>query len=256
MKANNVITLVGHIAKEPTFRKTSGGKDVAKLTVAVNRTRQEKYGDRPEADWLTVDLFDRAAVHEYLKAGKSVSIAGELHASRYEGQDGKKKEAVSISTSDLFLLPPGGKDEHSSVSLVGRLADDARTSYTPGSNVCVAEFTLCVEGYKKPDYIRCVIYGKQAEDNGRSLEKGQMISVHGSLRNDRYKRSDGSMAYQWKVLLDRLGILGKNKKPEESEAAQEQEAVVTQTESADTAGTGFVDLPDEFDEEYFGDEEW
>lgn len=72
-----------------------------------------------------------------------------------------------------------------SVILIGRLTKDPELRYTQGSNLAVATFTLAVDRQKKEgengsaDFIRIVVYGKQAENCDKYLAKGRQAAVNG-----------------------------------------------------------------------------
>ena len=83
------------------------------------------------------------------------------------------------------------------VILLGNLTRDPETRYTPNSTA-VASFCLAVNRkYKQDDdwktevsYIDIVVYGKQAENCGQYLHKGDPALVEGRLQQRRWDDRD------------------------------------------------------------------
>lgn len=95
------------------------------------------------------------------------------------------------------------------VSLVGRLTKDPELQYIPGSGQAVSKFTLAIdrglskekkkelEAQGKPtaDFIRTVVWGKQAEHCANYLGKGRLVAVTGSIRTSSSRDESGNMNY-------------------------------------------------------------
>lgn len=95
------------------------------------------------------------------------------------------------------------------VNLVGRLTKDPELKYIPGSGTAVANFTLAIdrglskdkkkelEAQGKPtaDFIRTVVWGKQAENCANYLKKGRLVAVSGSIRTSSSRDDSGKMNY-------------------------------------------------------------
>ena len=97
------------------------------------------------------------------------------------------------------------------VLLIGRLTADPQVSYT-ASQMAVAKFTLAVDrpmkdGKKEADFIRIVVFGKQAENCERFLAKGRMTGISGRLQTGSYKDKDGKTVYTTDVIADRVDFL-------------------------------------------------
>jgi single-strand DNA-binding protein len=81
--------------------------------------------------------------------------------------------------------------------------------YIPGSGTAVANFTLAIdrglskdkkrelEQHGKPtaDFIRTVVWGKQAENCANYLAKGRLVAVSGSIRTSSSRDESGNMNY-------------------------------------------------------------
>lgn len=107
------------------------------------------------------------------------------------------------------------------VVLIGRLIRDPELRFIPGSGQAVANFTLAVdkglsrdkkqeyEAQQKPtaDFIRIVVWGKQAENCSQYLEKGKQVAIQGSIQTGSYKTDSGEMRYTTEVLAQRVMFL-------------------------------------------------
>jgi len=108
-----------------------------------------------------------------------------------------------------------------SVILIGRLARDPELRFVPGNGMAVANFSLAIDknlskekkqeydnqGRPTADFIRIVVWGKQAENCSQYLSKGKMVAVHGSIQTGSYKSTKGETHYTTEVLANRVEYL-------------------------------------------------
>lgn len=264
----NIISITGRATKDAVLGQTANGTAVAKFTLASEKTRRKKHQGDPESNFIPVELYGKKAesLGEYLKKGKAFAVAGCIQTDSYKGSDGKTKYAWKVvGDYKVEFLPDGAMSGMNSVTLVGRLASDAQTSFTK-DGMCILNFTVASDKYSKDknksaDFIPVTLYGKLGESLGRYLVKGKSVSVTGKLDTDSYKNSEGTTVYTWKVIADEVrlnGDGGRDRRAPEEEAAQ-QEQQQAQTAVAEPSSependfeeAGFVELPPEFDEEYF-----
>lgn len=107
------------------------------------------------------------------------------------------------------------------VILIGRLTKDPEMAYTP-SQTALCKFTIAVDRQSKDektaDYIRIVVWGKQAENCNRYLFKGKQVAVNGKIQTGSYKDKDGKTVYTTDVIANNVEFLGSKEKetlPEE-----------------------------------------
>ena len=101
------------------------------------------------------------------------------------------------------------------VQLIGRLTRDVELRYTAGQ-MAVANFTVAVDKVKKTegktaDFIRCVVFGKTAENVEKYLGKGSLVGVEGSINTGSYTDKNGNTVFTTDVLCERVEFLGKGK---------------------------------------------
>ena len=104
-KDNNSILLNGYICKEPTYRRTPMGRDIADVLLAVNR-------GNGKSDYIPCIFWGRNAVYvSRLDVGTKIGISGRVQSREYTKAmpDGKvlDKVAYEVSVSSLEVL----KDE-------------------------------------------------------------------------------------------------------------------------------------------------
>lgn len=108
------------------------------------------------------------------------------------------------------------------VNLIGRLTRDPELKYLPGDNgTAVANFTLAVdknlskekkqemEAKNQPtaDFIRIVVFGKQAESCANYLVKGRLVAIEGRIQTGSYDAEDGTKRYTTDVVANRTHFL-------------------------------------------------
>jgi len=107
------------------------------------------------------------------------------------------------------------------VILTGRLTAKPELNYTQ-SQMAVTKFTIAVDRFSKDkgaDFIRITVFGKQAENVCRYMDKGRMIAVEGSLQTGSYKGRDGKTVYTQDVIANHTEFLGGNSEPREQTAS-------------------------------------
>lgn len=93
------------------------------------------------------------------------------------------------------------------IILFGRLVRDCDVRYTQSGKV-VCQFTIAVDrpfnkdGQKEADFIPVVLWGKQAEVAGNSLQKGHRVLVEGRLQIRSYDDNNGNKRYVTEVIAN------------------------------------------------------
>ena len=111
------------------------------------------------------------------------------------------------------------------VILTGRLTAKPELNYTQ-NQMAVTNFTIAVDRFSKDkgaDFIRVTVFGRQAENICRYMDKGRMIAVEGSLQTGSYKDRDGKTVYTQDVIANHTEFLGGNSEPREQTARQIEE---------------------------------
>jgi single-strand DNA-binding protein len=100
------------------------------------------------------------------------------------------------------------------IILMGNLTKDPEIRYTP-SGMAVANFRIAVnhrykQGEETKDdvcFIDIVVFGKQAENSGQYLSKGQGVIVDGRLQERRWETDDGQKRSKYEVVAQSVRFL-------------------------------------------------
>ena len=134
-----------------------------------------------------------------------------------------------------------------SVNLIGRLVKDPELRYISGSDSVYCRFTLAVDkgmpkekkkeleakGQQTADFINIVVWGKQAENSQKYLQKGRNVAIQGRLQSGSYTTQDGTRRFVTEVWAERVQFIdwGDSKEKE--------------TDPFDNFDLGFEDAKDE-----------
>ena len=104
-----------------------------------------------------------------------------------------------------------------SISIVGYLTKDVEVRYTT-NNKAVTDFTIaCNEIGDGVDFIKCQVWGKQAENLGKYTSKGDLVSINGKLRADSFEDKEGNRRTKTYILASEIGYLTTKKRGEKIE---------------------------------------
>lgn len=107
------------------------------------------------------------------------------------------------------------------VTLMGRLCGDIELKRTQNGNVCT-NFSLAVDRYangsKTTDFIRCIAWGKTAENIGKFFHKGDVLAVHGSIKTGNFTDRNGNKHYTTDVYVTNFYFTGSKANPQKSNA--------------------------------------
>jgi single-strand DNA-binding protein len=127
------------------------------------------------------------------------------------------------------------------VILKGRLVRDPEVRYSNGEQpLAIANFTVACNRIKKnngndtADFINCVAFGKQGEMAEKYLHKGKEVVVKGSWQTGSFTNKDGNKVYTNNCCVESIEFCGS--KTEGSNSAPQED-------------TGFMNLPDNIDDE-------
>lgn len=103
----NRVVLVGRLTKEPEYRVTPSGVQVATFTLAINRTFTNQNGER-QADFINCVVFRTPAenVNKYLNKGNLAGIEGRLQSRSYENNEGKRVYVTEVVCDSVQFLEP------------------------------------------------------------------------------------------------------------------------------------------------------
>lgn len=118
--------------------------------------------------------------------------------------------------------------------LIGRLTRDVELRYTQ-SNIACATFDLAINNGKdkdgndrQADFIRCVLWEKQAENMAKYTHKGSQVAVDGSIKTESWSdEQTGQKKYRTYVLARTIQYL--DSKRTEEPLPQEPDYILNQS---------------------------
>lgn len=106
----NKVTLIGNLGQTPEVKELTGGKKVAKFSLATNESYRNKAGEKvTDTQWHNLIAWGKTAeiVEKYVKKGSEIAIEGKLLNRNYTDKDGVKRFVTEIQVNELLML--GGK---------------------------------------------------------------------------------------------------------------------------------------------------
>ena len=106
----NRVQLIGNLGANPEIRDLSGGKKVARFSIATTDSYRDKEGNQvKETQWHNLVAWNKTAeiVEKFLEKGNEVAIDGKLTTRSWEDKEGMKRYVTEIVVHELVML--GGK---------------------------------------------------------------------------------------------------------------------------------------------------
>ena len=101
--ADNSITLVGNLPRDPEIRFTATGRAVASFSMGVSRRYQVNGEWQEKTSWFNVtawgQLGENAAAT--LVKGSRVVVTGRLEQREYTSREGEKRTAIDVVADDI-----------------------------------------------------------------------------------------------------------------------------------------------------------
>jgi len=109
----NKVIIMGNLTRDPEVRTLPSGNSVARLAVAVNRTYNDKDGNRKEeVTYVDVDAFGKQAevIGKFFTKGKPILIEGRLKLDQWEDKTtGEKKSRLGVVLEGFSFV--GGRND-------------------------------------------------------------------------------------------------------------------------------------------------
>lgn len=106
----NKIILIGNVVRDPELQQTSGGKNLCRLTLAVNRPF-----NRDTTDFFACTAWEKKAelIGKYVQKGNKLGIIGRLEINETE-KDGVKTRHHNILVDEVEFLTPKSETDRTS----------------------------------------------------------------------------------------------------------------------------------------------
>jgi len=107
----NKVMLIGNVGSDPEIRMTLSGSKVAKLSLATNRTYQDRSGEQQErTDWHRLTFFGKLAeiVEEFVSKGHKLFVEGRIEYSQTQDDKGGTRYWTDVVVNEMVML--GGSE--------------------------------------------------------------------------------------------------------------------------------------------------
>ena len=102
----NKVILVGRLGRDPELKYTPGGSEVASFSMATSRYYTSNEEQKEETTWHNIQCWGRLAtiVTEHLNKGRLVYVQGRINISKWEDDDGNRREMHRIVADSVQFL--------------------------------------------------------------------------------------------------------------------------------------------------------
>ena len=118
----NKVILVGRLTKDPELKYTNTNIPVVQFTIAVNRTFQNKNGEK-QADFISCVVWRQQAENfaKYMRKGSLIGIDGQIQTRQYDDPNGVRKYITEVICDSIhFLESKSSRDGFSGYSDVNQ----------------------------------------------------------------------------------------------------------------------------------------
>jgi single-strand DNA-binding protein len=109
----NKVMLIGNVGSEPEVRATASGARVAKVSLATNRSFQDRSGQTQErTEWHRLTFFGRLAdiVEQYVRKGDRLYAEGRIEYSQTQDEQGGTRYWTDIVVNEMVMLGSSGAE--------------------------------------------------------------------------------------------------------------------------------------------------
>ena len=101
--ADNTVTLVGNLTRDPELRFTTGGRGVASFGLAVSRRYQQNGEWQEQTSYFNVTAWGQLGENAAATLGKGnrVVVTGRLEQREYTTREGDKRTAIDVIADEL-----------------------------------------------------------------------------------------------------------------------------------------------------------
>lgn len=106
---------MGRLTRDPELRRTGNGIAVVTFSIAVERDRKTKDGER-ETDFIDVVAWRNTAefVSKYFSKGRMAIVEGKIQIRDYTNRDGEKRKAFEIVAENVYFGDSKNKEQNGS----------------------------------------------------------------------------------------------------------------------------------------------
>jgi single-strand DNA-binding protein len=101
----NRVILVGRLTKDPELKHTNNDIAVVQFTIAVNRTYQNKSGEK-QADFINCVVWRQQAENfaKYMRKGSLIGLEGQIQTRTFDDPNGVRKYITEVICDNIHFL--------------------------------------------------------------------------------------------------------------------------------------------------------
>ncbi len=106
----NKVMLIGNVGNDPEIRTTPSGARVAKVSLATNRSFQDRSGQQQErTEWHRLTFFGRLVdiVEQWVNKGHRLYVEGRIEYSQTQDDKGGTRYWTDIVVNEMVMLGSG-----------------------------------------------------------------------------------------------------------------------------------------------------
>ena len=103
----NKVMLIGNVGSDPEVRSTASGARVAKMSLATNRSFQDRTGQQQErTDWHRLTFFGKLVdiVEQWVHKGDKIFVEGRVEYSQTQDDQGGTRYWTDIVVNEMMML--------------------------------------------------------------------------------------------------------------------------------------------------------
>jgi len=136
----NQVTLIGNVGRDPEYRYTNEGKEIAVFSLATTDSWRDKTSGekRERTEWHKIVIFHEGIVNvlkNHVKKGSRLFIQGSLQNRKWTDASGNEKNSVEIvlqnQSSSLILLDSKSENQ---TNIYSSAASSKTTSINNGQS--------------------------------------------------------------------------------------------------------------------------
>ena len=107
----NKVMLIGNVGSDPEIRTTPSGARVAKVSLATNRSFQDRSGQQQErTEWHRLTFFGKLVdiVEQWVNKGHRLYVEGRVEYSQTQDDQGGTRYWTDIVVNEMVMLGSGG----------------------------------------------------------------------------------------------------------------------------------------------------
>lgn len=104
----------GRLVRDPELKVVGGGTEICNITVAIDRGRKDKDGNK-QTDFVDCTAFGKtgAFIDKYFKRGDGILVRGRFQGDKYTAKDGTNRVKWGVWIDEVDFPIGKGKSDNS-----------------------------------------------------------------------------------------------------------------------------------------------